>query len=323
MAAAHVQAGRPREATQVLGELDHRLAVVSSRIGLEVRIGLAMLRGDVVSALPLARTHLDWVRAVVSLPNYYEVLLHVEVLLGNGLLDEARAWAAESLAAFEEIDGLTGQAIVGHAGWRVLDAARRAGEPLDADLLARAEAFLAHARAGLPGPIPTSADGLSLSASRALRAEVLGEPAAELWRAACEGASHAGAGRVLPVRLRFLSALLAEGRRDEVRTALPVLVAEARAMEAMGVVEDALKLARRHRIPLPGDDRPSKLDILTAREREVLDVLATGATNKAIAERLFISEKTVSVHVTNLLAKLGAANRTEAAALARELAPAD
>lgn len=94
-------------------------------------------------------------------------------------------------------------------------------------------------------------------------------------------------------------------------------------MEAMGVVEDALKLARRHRIPLPGDDRPSKLDILTAREREVLDVLATGATNKAIAERLFISEKTVSVHVTNLLAKLGAANRTEAAALARELAPAD
>ena len=73
------------------------------------------------------------------------------------------------------------------------------------------------------------------------------------------------------------------------------------------VLDEALKLARRHRIPVPGDDRPSKLDILTAREREVLDVLATGATNKAIAERLFISEKTVSVHVTNLLAKLGRA----------------
>jgi DNA-binding NarL/FixJ family response regulator len=120
--------------------------------------------------------------------------------------------------------------------------------------------------------------------------------------------------------LRLVQALLAEGERDEARTALPELLAEAKAMGANGVVEKALELARRHRIPLPGDDRPSKLDVLTAREREVLDVLASGATNRAIAERLFISEKTVSVHVTNLLAKLGVTNRTEAAAVARDLA---
>ena len=61
--------------------------------------------------------------------------------------------------------------------------------------------------------------------------------------------------------------------------------------------------------------------MLTAREREVLAVLATGATNATIAERLVISKKTVSVHVTNVLAKLGVANHGEAAALARELAP--
>jgi DNA-binding NarL/FixJ family response regulator len=129
-----------------------------------------------------------------------------------------------------------------------------------------------------------------------------------------------GPGLALPIRLRLVQSLLVGGERDEPRTALPEIVDEARAMGAQGVVDDALKLARRHRIPVAGDDRPHRLDILTAREREVLDVLATGATNKAIAERLFISEKTVSVHVTNLLAKLGVTNRTEAAAVARDLA---
>ena len=48
-------------------------------------------------------------------------------------------------------------------------------------------------------------------------------------------------------------------------------------------------------------------------------MLATGATNRAIAERLFITEKTASVHVSNLMSKLGVTNRGAAAALAREL----
>lgn len=56
---------------------------------------------------------------------------------------------------------------------------------------------------------------------------------------------------------------------------------------------------------------------LTAREREVLDHLVEGRTNGEIATLLFISTKTVSVHVSNILAKLGAATRTEAAAIAR------
>lgn len=55
---------------------------------------------------------------------------------------------------------------------------------------------------------------------------------------------------------------------------------------------------------------------LTAREIDVLDLLGDGSTNREIAQRLFISERTVGVHVTNLLRKLGAANRTQAAAFA-------
>ncbi|MFC7495907.1 MULTISPECIES: helix-turn-helix transcriptional regulator [unclassified Nocardioides] len=56
---------------------------------------------------------------------------------------------------------------------------------------------------------------------------------------------------------------------------------------------------------------------LTAREREILTLVAGGRTNGEIGKQLFISAKTVSVHVSNILAKLGAAGRTEAAAIAR------
>jgi DNA-binding CsgD family transcriptional regulator len=52
---------------------------------------------------------------------------------------------------------------------------------------------------------------------------------------------------------------------------------------------------------------------LTAREREVLDLLASGATNPEIADRLFLSRKTVERHVSNVLAKLGLRNRAELA----------
>ena len=58
-------------------------------------------------------------------------------------------------------------------------------------------------------------------------------------------------------------------------------------------------------------------DTLTPREHEILALVAAGRTNGEIARQLFISTKTVSVHVSNILAKLGAAGRTEAAALAR------
>ena len=73
---------------------------------------------------------------------------------------------------------------------------------------------------------------------------------------------------------------------------------------------------------LPGSPRvtaPGLVDQLTARELEVLALLAAGMPNPRIAEHLVVSLDTVKKHVSHLLAKLGAANRTEAVTRARQL----
>jgi DNA-binding CsgD family transcriptional regulator len=62
---------------------------------------------------------------------------------------------------------------------------------------------------------------------------------------------------------------------------------------------------------------PGNLDRLTTREAEILELVAVGLTNAAIAERLWISPGTVKKHLDNVYAKLGVANRTAAAALVR------
>src|SRR5439155_15988962 len=67
------------------------------------------------------------------------------------------------------------------------------------------------------------------------------------------------------------------------------------------------------------DPAPGIVEPLTNRELEVLQMLAAGQSNQAIADRLVITLDTVKKHVTHLLGKLGAANRTEAVARAREL----
>jgi DNA-binding CsgD family transcriptional regulator len=76
---------------------------------------------------------------------------------------------------------------------------------------------------------------------------------------------------------------------------------------------------------LVGEMAPAASDTfgLSRREREVLTLIADGRTNREIGERLFISQKTVGVHVGNILAKLGVSGRVEAAAVAIRLGLTD
>jgi DNA-binding NarL/FixJ family response regulator len=88
-------------------------------------------------------------------------------------------------------------------------------------------------------------------------------------------------------------------------------------------------LAQRGRLRLgeridtvPGPDEPPSPAAslgLTQRETDVLTLVAAGRTNRQIGERLYITEKTASVHVSRILAKLGVASRGEAAAIAHRL----
>ena len=67
------------------------------------------------------------------------------------------------------------------------------------------------------------------------------------------------------------------------------------------------------------EDEPTELAQLTEREREILELIAEGLTNRQIGQRLYLAEKTVKNYVSSLLAKLGLEQRTQAAVLAAKL----
>lgn len=132
------------------------------------------------------------------------------------------------------------------------------------------------------------------------------------------------------VRHRLAEALLADGADDEARDRATELLRLAAAVAdhlgARPLADEVALLARRARLTLRRGPEPALTPAdpvaalgLTGREHDVLRLVAAGRTNRQIAEELFISPKTASVHVSNILAKLGVSGRGEAAAVAHRL----
>jgi DNA-binding CsgD family transcriptional regulator/tetratricopeptide (TPR) repeat protein len=140
--------------------------------------------------------------------------------------------------------------------------------------------------------------------------------AADLWRTAVRPREEAYC------LFRQAECHAAEKRRDKAATAASAARVLAEGLGAAPIVAEVGALMARTRLSPappprpPADERPYGL---TEREFEVLQLLGTGATNRQIARRLFISDRTVGVHVSRVLHKLQVTNRAQAAAVATKV----
>ena len=191
-----------------------------------------------------------------------------------------------------------------------LDQAIATGERLHGEMTARM---------ALPGPEDgwKREVGCLFAQCDAERSRLHGRPDPEAWAEA----NDAWVALSMPYRAAYCryrwaeDALVVGLDRAGVELAIRELLDLLTRLGAGPLRDQVRALARRARIDI-GDRYPSNRYGLTDREREVLTQVASGRTNRQIAEELFISEKTASVHVSNILRKLAAANRGEAAATA-------
>ncbi|MEU3741055.1 AAA family ATPase [Streptomyces sp. NPDC032198] len=202
----------------------------------------------------------------------------------------------------------------------------------------RAEAIdsIRRAAKNLPSPVPVWVAHEQWVRAELLRAEDRDTPAD--WSATVTAFEPLDRPYDLArTRLRLAESLLAtatgvgtEADRERAAELLRQAHEAAERLGARPLAESVSGLAQRARLTLNHHDRatpsahltpvdPAEALGLTSRERDVLRRVAAGRSNRQIAEELFISPKTASVHVSNILAKLGVAGRGEAAALAHRL----
>ncbi len=247
----------------------------------------------------------------------------------NGRLDCARSALEQALDRIELCtdDAMRLTAIAAAAVAVEADICQLARDQGDASALDHAErcaeVHIARVRAAAQSAGRVEAIWLATAEAELGRAHGCEDPAN--WALAVQGWDSIE--RPYPaarVRLREAEALLACGDRGRAAEALSASHALAGALGSAWLVAELEGLAARARLPLgvatvaTADVAPVPSDPfgLTPRELEVLRLVARGATNREIGAELFMAEKTASVHVSRILAKLDVRTRTQAAAVA-------
>src|SRR5690606_154862 len=313
------------------------VAVTLARLAAEIALRdnrPADARAAVADALPYARgvPFLGWPLLVTAARA--EALAQARSRALGEPVDEASPARVRELAASSPAPAPPWSADargVPVPGWPLLVTAARAealaqarsralGEPV-------AEASPARVRelaASLPAPEPLwSAHAAWVDAELTRPGEeavARWERAAEAWAAAGDPYAEAYA------RTRAAEAAVAAQRRGRAAELLRRATGRAERLRAAPLLDEIRMIARRPGVAVPdaagsaaaADDPAARLG-LTGRELEILRLVAAGRTNRQIAESLVISVKTVSAHVSHILAKLGVATRGEAAALAHRL----
>jgi DNA-binding CsgD family transcriptional regulator/tetratricopeptide (TPR) repeat protein len=329
VASALVASGRWAEADQLLAELVAESTTHWTRYLQLLQLELAVGRGEAQRVADLAAT-------LQKSPD------------DPRLVGSLHAWLAEQalnaddpgVAAVEVVDGFA--ALSGAAMAEVEIRLLAVGARLAADLTLLPEA-------ARPRDIPDGWGQLSATFAESARlivaehgdgqpdlaafggmveaeeARRLGNDTRATWRAVAQAWQVAGwPYREAYARLREASAALRAGRREQAIRALTTCQELAHELQATPLLTQADDLARRARIaparakPARPADAGTRFD-LTEREMEILGCLVKGDSNRQIARALFISDRTVAVHVSRILDKLGVRNRTEAATVGARL----
>ena len=329
MAAIFFNRGRYGECESLLADLLSRGPVRGQALHLYLeRAGLEVARGQVAAA----RATLSLATELASTAEEPWVVLSLAMVEAELLLLEGQADAARDtvLAALQRVDATQDEEIQARLC--------RLGLHAEADRLAaqwvrtgthgclgtvmELEARVPIGDAGQQPP-DTLAEGRTAQAEAARARH---EDSADAWREAAELWRSCDRPRDVAYCLLREAERAAERRMPQrAATAAEEARNIAARIGATPIVVGVDDLRNRAKLPRLRPARPdgrrlvSPSSVLTARERQVLELIGQGATNREIGEALCISERTAAVHVSSILRKLGVDNRVQAAALAVSL----